>query len=71
MEYDTKTIYLNNSYPEFGINSTGIFFTVAGKTDIIFDLSGIDKGLDNGLGIWRIYFKWLKQAHLIKFQKVY
>ena len=58
MEYDTKTIYLNNIYPEFGINSTGIFFTVAGKTDIIFDLSGIDKGLDNGLGIYKTYINF-------------
>jgi len=58
MQYDTKTIYLNNSYPEFGINSTGIFFTVAGKTDIIFDLSNIDKGLDNGLGIYKTYINF-------------
>lgn len=55
MEYDTKTIYLNNNYPQGVNNTTGAFFTVAGKTDIVFDLSGIDKGLDNGLGIYKTY----------------
>jgi len=58
MQYDTKTIYLNNSYPEFGNNTTGIFFTVAGKTEIIFDLSNIAKGLDNGLGIYKTFFNF-------------
>lgn len=58
MQYDTKTIYLNNTYPEFGNNTTGIFFTVAGKTEIIFDLSNVDKGLDNGLGIYKTYINF-------------
>tara|TARA_R110000803_G_scaffold139406_1_gene206062 strand:+ start:2724 stop:3383 length:660 start_codon:yes stop_codon:yes gene_type:complete len=55
MQYDTKTVYLSNAYPRGGINSSGIYFNVAGKTKVIFDLSNIDKGLANGLGITKTY----------------
>ena len=55
MQYDTKTVYLSNAYPQGGINSSGIYFNVAGKTKVLFDLSNIDKGLANGLGITKTY----------------
>jgi len=55
MQYDTKTVYLSNAYPRGGINSSGIYFNVAGKTKVLFDLSNIDKGLANGLGITKTY----------------
>ena len=58
MQYDTKTIYLSNIYPEGDNTTTGIYFTVAGKTKVLFDLSNIDKGLANGLGITKTYINF-------------
>ena len=55
MQYDTKTVYLSNAYPQDGINSSGIYFNVAGKTKVLFDLSKVDKGIFNGLGITKTY----------------
>ena len=55
MQYDTKTVYLSNTYPQGDNNLSGIYFNVAGKTKILFDLSNIDKGLVNGLGITKTY----------------
>ena len=55
MQYDTKTVYLSNAYPQGGINSSGIYFNVAGKTKVLFDLSKVDKGIFNGLGITKTY----------------
>ena len=39
MQYDTKTVYLSNAYPQGGNNSSGIYFNVVGKTKVLFDLS--------------------------------
>ena len=65
MQYDTKTIYLSNIYPEGDNTTTGIYFTVAGKTKVLFDLSNIDKGLSDvtslsavGLSISKTYINF-------------
>lgn len=55
MQYETKTVFLSSDYPEFGNEEIDTFFSISGKTKVIFDLSNVDKGFDNGLGIYKTY----------------